>query len=159
MFAFSLTQAQAPVAAEQQSEMLRLVHAYRSATEEYKLNLGRLAASYQKSVTRAEAELARSKEMFDQNLISEQGVASAEKSLVDAKRSLSDVNSRIAAADSDLAKIPTDDEILRQERKLDRQYRRAITSQPSCRNWTLFASRTQTPRGFDVKIRLSCYHY
>jgi hypothetical protein len=84
-------------------ELTRLREEFIKATNDYKANLDKLRASYEKSVGRAEAELTKSKELFAAGLISKKTMETAEAEVAQAKDKVSEVNRRMTNADSQIA--------------------------------------------------------
>src|SRR6185503_4768493 len=64
-----------PAPAKPVDELARLREEFVNATKEYKANLEKLLASYEKSVAKAETRLNQSRELFAQGLISKNDVA------------------------------------------------------------------------------------
>jgi hypothetical protein len=85
------------------NELAKLREDFIKATNDYKASLEKLRASYEKSVTRAEAELAKSRELFSAGLISKQKVEAGEAELAAAKGKVAEVDNRMTAADSQIA--------------------------------------------------------
>ncbi len=84
-------------------ELVRLDKEFIKATTEYKESLVRLRASYEKDVVRAEAELAKSKELFAAGLIAKNVVEAGEAEVARQKGKVAEVDSRMAGADSQIA--------------------------------------------------------
>lgn len=84
-------------------ELARLREEFIKATNEYKANLEKLRASYEKSVGRAEAELTKSKELFAAGLISKKTLEGAEAEVAQTKEKVAEVNRRMTTADSQIA--------------------------------------------------------
>ena len=85
------------------NELAKLREDFIKANNDYKASLEKLRASYEKGVARAEAELAKSKELFAAGLISKQELATAEAEVTEAKGKVAEVDSRMTAADSQIA--------------------------------------------------------
>jgi hypothetical protein len=90
-------------AAKPKDELSRLRDEYIKATGEYKASLERQQAGYEKNVARAEAELAKLKELFTAGLVSKREVASAEADVKLAQDKVAEVKQRLTAADSQIA--------------------------------------------------------
>jgi hypothetical protein len=84
-------------------ELTKLREEFINATREYKSNLEKLQASYQKSVTKAEAELAKSRELFAAGLVSKNAVEADERKVAEALDKVTEVKQRYAAADTQIA--------------------------------------------------------
>jgi hypothetical protein len=87
------------------NELDRLRDAFIKATNEYKTSLEKLRASYEKDVTKAEAKLSTSKDLFAQGLVSKSEVATAEGSVTEAKAKVNETTQRMATADAQVASI------------------------------------------------------
>ena len=85
------------------SELAKLREEFVKATNDYKANLEKLRAIYEKNVTKAEAKLVTSKELFAQGLISRNDVELGERAVAEAKDQVNDVNSRLTTADTQIA--------------------------------------------------------
>jgi hypothetical protein len=84
-------------------ELTRLREEFIKATNEYKASLEKLWESYEKSVRKAEGELAKSQELFAAGLISRKTLEASEAEVAQAKDKVSDVNRRMSSADSQIA--------------------------------------------------------
>ncbi|HEY0430457.1 MAG TPA: hypothetical protein VGC61_01530, partial [Pyrinomonadaceae bacterium] len=84
-------------------ELARLREEFIKATKDYKDSLVKLRAIYGKNVVRAEAELAKSKELFAAGLISRNAVETEEAKVVSEKGKVVEVESRMTGADSQIA--------------------------------------------------------
>jgi hypothetical protein len=84
-------------------ELARLREEFVKATNDYKANLEKLRASYEKSVRKAEEELTKSRELFAAGLISKKTVDAGEAEVAQAKDKVAEVNRRMASADSQIA--------------------------------------------------------
>ncbi len=84
-------------------ELTRLREEFIKATNEYKANLAKLRASYEKDVPKAEERLAQSKELFAQGLISKKDLDQSEAALAEAKDKVAEVDRRSAGADTQIA--------------------------------------------------------
>jgi hypothetical protein len=85
------------------NELPRLREEFIKATSEYKASLEKLRASYEKSVNRAEAELAKSRELLAAGLISRKAVEAGEAQVAEAKAKVAEVDQRMAGADTQIA--------------------------------------------------------
>lgn len=84
-------------------ELTRLREEFIKATNDYKANLEKLRASYEKSVGKAEAELTKSKELFAAGLVSKKTLEAAEAEVATAKDKVAEVKRRMTTADSQIA--------------------------------------------------------
>jgi hypothetical protein len=91
------------VPAKPVNELARLREEFIKATRDYKENLAKLRASYEKSVPKAEAELAKSRELFAAGLVSKNDVKAHEAELAKAKAKVAEVDQRMTSADSQIA--------------------------------------------------------
>ena len=89
------------VAAATQLEKLR--DEYIKATKEYKASLETLLPLYEKPLRAAEEHLAKSKELFEQGLISKKDLEASERAVVDAKAKIDDVHKQMGTADTQMA--------------------------------------------------------
>lgn len=90
-------------AVKPKDELTRLREEFIKATNDYKASLEKLRDSYEKSVQRAESELAKSRELFAAGLISKQEAEAYETKLAQAKELVAEVNRRMTSADSQIA--------------------------------------------------------
>lgn len=84
-------------------ELAKLREEYINATKDYKASLEKLRATYEKDVSRAEAELKKSQELFTEGLISRNKLALDEAAVVRAKGQVADLDLRMKGADSQIA--------------------------------------------------------
>lgn len=84
-------------------ELARLRQEFINSTNDYKANLERLRASYEKDVVRAEEKLVKSKELFDAGLISRSTVEADEADVAGKKEKVAEVDRRMTTADSQIA--------------------------------------------------------
>jgi hypothetical protein len=85
------------------NELARLREEFIKATNDYKASLVKLRPIYEKNVVRAEAELAKSKELFAAGLISRNDVEAGEAKVATEKGKVAEVDSRMTGADSQIA--------------------------------------------------------
>jgi hypothetical protein len=85
------------------SELARLREEFVKATNDYKVNLEKLRASYEKNVRRAEDSLKQSHELFAQGLISRNDLEAAERAVAAANDKVTEVDLRTATADTQIA--------------------------------------------------------
>jgi hypothetical protein len=87
------------------NELGRLRDDFVKATNEYKASLEKLRASYENDVTKAEAKLATSKELFARGLLSRNEVEAGERAVAEAKGKVNETVQRMATADAQIAGI------------------------------------------------------
>jgi hypothetical protein len=85
------------------SELAKLRKDFIKATTEYKASLEKLIASYERSVEKAEARLAQSKELYNQGLISKIQLRESETVLVRFNDKVNDSRQQMATADAQIA--------------------------------------------------------
>jgi hypothetical protein len=85
------------------SELAKLREEFVKATNDYRVSLEKLRASYAKNVVTAEGRLVQAKELFAQGLISKNDVAAAELALAQARDKVSETTQRIASAETQIA--------------------------------------------------------
>lgn len=90
-------------AVKAKDELTRLREEFIKTTHDYKASLEKLRFSYEKSVQKAESELAKSQELFAAGLISRKEIEASETELAQAKEKVADVNRRMTSADSQIA--------------------------------------------------------
>jgi hypothetical protein len=84
-------------------ELARLREEFIKATNDYKVSLEKLRASYEKSVAKAEAELVKTKDLFAAGLVAKNAVDTGEADVADKKGKVAEVDRRMAGADSQIA--------------------------------------------------------
>jgi hypothetical protein len=84
-------------------ELAKLREDFIKATNDYKANLEKLRASYDKSVSKAQDSLKNSQELFAAGLISKKALEASEAELAKAKDKVAEVDGRLAGADSQIA--------------------------------------------------------
>lgn len=89
--------------AKSTKELARLQEEFVKATKEYKDNLQKLKASYQRDVARAEVELTKSKDLFAAGLISRKDLEASEGALAQARDKVAEVDRNNAVADTQIA--------------------------------------------------------
>lgn len=87
------------------NELAGLRDDFVKATNEYKASLEKLRASYEQDVTKAEAKLATSKELFARGLLSRNEVEAGERAIAEAKGKVNETVQRTASADAQIAGI------------------------------------------------------
>src|SRR2546422_7871752 len=85
------------------NELARLREEFIKATNDYKANLEKLRAIYEKNVLKAEERLAQSKDLFAAGLISKNQLEAAERAVAEAKDKVTEVNQRLTTADTQIA--------------------------------------------------------
>lgn len=85
------------------SELAKLQEEFINATKEYKASLAKLAQSYQRDVTRTEEQLGKSRELFDQGLISKNQLAASESAVAAARDKVNETARQMANADTQIA--------------------------------------------------------
>jgi hypothetical protein len=138
------------------TDIAKLIDEYIKTTKEYKASLQKLLALYEASEHKAEQRLAQSKDLYKDGLLSQPQVDASERALAAEKERVSGVEQQIATADTQIARSLIE---LRKEvttAKLAREYRRASARQPSCRNWTLTASRQERGSTVTMAFKLVC---
>ncbi len=85
------------------NELTRLREEFVKATNEYKASLEKLRSSYEKDVTKAEARLATSKDLFEQGLMSRKDLEASERAVADAKGKVNETAQRMTTADAQIA--------------------------------------------------------
>jgi hypothetical protein len=83
--------------------LAKLREEFIKATNEYKANLEKLLASYEKNVRNAEDRLIQSRELFAAGLVSKRDVESGERTVAEAKEKVTEVKQRMATADTQIA--------------------------------------------------------
>ncbi len=106
--------------ASTESELDKLRQQYIDATKEYKASLERLLALYQKSETKANEKLAKSKQLFAEGLISKNQLAESENALDAAQLKVAEVRQQMANADTQIAQALLEVEGDKQMAKLGR---------------------------------------
>jgi len=89
--------------AQSTKELARLQEEFIKATKDYKDNLQKLKASYEKDVTRAEVELTKSKDLFAAGLIARRDLEASEGAVAQAKDKVAEVERSNAIADTQIA--------------------------------------------------------
>ncbi|HSS20637.1 MAG TPA: hypothetical protein VLL54_11230 [Pyrinomonadaceae bacterium] len=84
-------------------ELTKLREEYIQATKDYQASLEKLRASYEKDVTKTEAEFQKSQQLFAEGLISRNQLTTSEAALSQAKEKIADVDARKKSADSQIA--------------------------------------------------------
>jgi hypothetical protein len=138
------------------THLANLIDEYIKTTKEYKTSLQRLLALYQASEQKSEERLSQSKKLFTDGTIHQSEVEQSERALMDAKQKVTEVQQQISEADTQIAQSLIE---LRKEEttaKLAREYKRASARQPTCRNWTLTASRQQRGSTVTFAFKLVC---
>jgi hypothetical protein len=138
------------------SELMQLRESYIKATREYKASLQKLLVLYQASVRKNEERLNQSKKLFADGLIFQSDVERSERALTDANLKVYETQQQIASADTQIAQALIEISKPETQAKIAREYKRASTRQPSCRNWTLTASRRERGGTVTFAYKLIC---
>jgi hypothetical protein len=138
------------------SELTRLRDEYIKATREYQTSLKRLLILYQESARKAEERVTQSRKLFADGLIDPREVEKSEQALSDANLKVSGVQQQIATADTTIAQTLIEISKPETKAKLAREYKRASARRPTCRNWTLTASRQQRGSTVTFAYKLVC---
>lgn len=92
-----------PKQAKPVNELARLQEEFINATKDYKASLGKLMATYERDVTRAEAQLTQSQALFAQGLIAKTQLNQSESALAAAKDKVAETARLITNADTQIA--------------------------------------------------------
>jgi hypothetical protein len=138
------------------SELTQLRDSYIKTTTEYKASLQKLLVLYQASEHKAEQRLAQSQELYKDALLSKPQLEESERAVTVEKGKVRGVEQQIATADTQIAQTLIEISKPENTPKLAREYKRASARQPTCRNWTLTASRRQRGRSVTVAFKLVC---
>ena len=136
------------------AQMAQLREDFIKATKDYKASLAKLIAFYEADVPRAETRFAMAKELFAQGLVAKRELDESERAIATAKAKIIETREQIVTADAQIAQMPTTAELVREQLAWERKHRQASARQPSCRNWTLTASRHQRGRTVTVAFKL-----
>lgn len=85
------------------NELARLQEEFVNATQEYKASLGKLLATYERDVTKAEAHLTQTRALFDQGLVAKAQLAQSETALAAAKGKVTETSLLMVNADTQIA--------------------------------------------------------
>ena len=85
------------------SELTQLRDSYIKTTKEYKASLQKLLALYEASVRKAEQQLAKSKELYQEGLLSKKELENSERAVTVEQGKVSGVVQQIATADTQIA--------------------------------------------------------
>ena len=96
-------QSKKPKQAKPVNELARLRQEFISATKDYKESLGKLLATYERDVTRAETKLAQTRGLFEQGLVSKAEVTQSESVLAAANDRVAETARQMANADTQIA--------------------------------------------------------
>jgi len=100
------------------SELEKLRQQYVESTKEYKASLERLLVLYEKSVTKANERLEKSKQLLADGLISRTELSSSEEAVNAAHLKVAEVKSQMASADTQIAQTLVEVESEKQIAKL-----------------------------------------
>jgi Outer membrane efflux protein len=138
------------------THVANLIDDYIKATKDYKASLEKLLALYQAGYRKAEDRMSQSKKLFADGLISPGEVERSEHALADANQKVIEVQQQISGADTQIAQSVMELQKEETTAKLAREYKRASARQPTCRNWTLTASRQQRGSTVTFAFKLVC---
>ncbi len=110
------------------SELAKLQDEFVKATKEYKASLAKLAASYQLDVTRTEEQLGKSRELFNQGLISKNQLAATENAVAAARDKVNETARQMANADTQIADTLLEAQIEAQMAKTPLRKRSLVTT-------------------------------
>lgn len=96
-------QTKKPKKAKPVNELARLQEEFISATKDYKASLGKLLATYERDITKAEAQLTQSQALFAQGLIAKTQLNQSESALAAAKDKVAETSRLISNADTQIA--------------------------------------------------------
>lgn len=96
-------QTKKPKPAKPVNELARLQEEFISATRDYKASLAKLLATYERDVTKAEAQLAQSQALFAQGLIAKTQLNQSESALAAAKDKVAETSRLMTNADTQIA--------------------------------------------------------
>lgn len=96
-------QSKKPKKAKPVNELARLHQEFINATKDYKESLGKLLATYERDVTRAETQLAQTQGLFEQGLVSKAQVTQSESALAAAKDKVAETARQMTNADTQIA--------------------------------------------------------
>lgn len=99
-----------------QSELTKLRDDYIKVTKEYKASLERLLALYEASQRKTEEKLARSKDLFEQGLISRKDLEESERAVTEAKSKVDEVHQQMTGADTQVAQVLVEMETEKQKK-------------------------------------------
>lgn len=91
-------------------ELTKLREEFVKLTNETKAGLAKLIAIYEAKVTKAEAELVKSKKLFDEGLIARSQVVENERALASARETVTSTRRQITEADAQIAAILVESE-------------------------------------------------
>ena len=92
-----------PKQTKPESDLARLQQEFIQATKDYKASLGKLLATYQRDVERAEKQLTQAQALFEQGLIAKNQLAQSEASVAAAKDKVSETSRLMSNADTQIA--------------------------------------------------------
>jgi hypothetical protein len=96
-------QTKKPKQAKPVNELARLQEEFINATKDYKASLGKLLATYERDVKKAEAQLTQSQALFAQGLIAKTQLNQSESALAAAKDKVAETTRLITNADTQIA--------------------------------------------------------
>jgi hypothetical protein len=96
-------QTKRPKQAKPVNELAQLREEYINATKDYKTSLGKLLATYERDVARAEAQLTKDQALLEQGLIAKIELNKSEGALAAAKNKVAETNQLMSNADTQIA--------------------------------------------------------
>jgi hypothetical protein len=138
------------------NDISKLHDNYIKSTKEYKASLEKLLALYQASARKSEERLNQSKKLFADGLIFQSDVERSERAFTDANLKVNETQQQIVGADAQIAQVLIEISKPETKAKLAREYKQASARQPTCRNWTLTASRQQHGSTVTFAYKLVC---
>src|SRR5678815_4146398 len=92
------------------TELAKLRDEYVKATRDYKASLEKLLAIYEDNVTKAEAELAKVRKLFEEGLVAKAQVEEQERLVGGQKDKVTETRRQMASADSQIADVLVEEE-------------------------------------------------
>jgi predicted RNase H-like nuclease (RuvC/YqgF family) len=142
--------------AQETTELTKLHDEYIKATKDYKASLQRLLALYEAALKKAEDRRDQAQKRFTDGLMSQREVEATEEAVTSARLKVTETQAQISGADTQIAQTLAEIEKPETKAKIAREYKRASARQPTCRNWTLRASRQERGRALTVTFKLVC---
>lgn len=136
-------------------ELKRLRTEFVKATKEYKASIEKLIALYEKNVERAENKVTISEKLLAEGLIARAQVDENKRALAEARDKLEHTKQEIAKADKQIAELPSDEELIKEYRRAQRQQQRTKTAR-RCANWDLVVRQRQTARSISFSYTFIC---
>lgn len=121
---------------EAQDELSKLRDEFVRLTDDYKKNLEKLQASYEREVKQAEEKSAKLKELYQQGLISRRDFEEGEQAVTNAKARIAEVQSRIREADAQVAQMMVEAKAMEEMAKAPQPARGKLTQTTSYIRYT-----------------------